>query len=173
MSLSKKDEEILKRLLDDALRAAMDAGKNSHRDKFKLTEKRLYAYPILKRNIVRYQLDIEDVQKEDFRKSKDFILFLRNAGTSEKNDLEEIRAERIFNLQQKLVRDEREVKEIETALEEIKKEAYFQIIPMKYFESCPYEGIAEKLKCDVRTVGRNKKRLVEKLILNLYGAEGI
>ena len=53
------------------------------------------------------------------------------------------------------------------------KDKYYDIIPLFYFEHNTIEAIAEKLFCDVITIYRNKKRLLDKMIVCYFGASSI
>ena len=60
------------------------------------------------------------------------------------------------------------VKQIEKALEEIRDDPYYDIIPMYYFEDETRENIALTLETTVRTVARNKRRLIDYLKVKLF-----
>ena len=60
------------------------------------------------------------------------------------------------------------VKQIEEALEEIREDPYYDIIPMYYFEDETRENIALALETTVRTVARNKRRLIDYLKVKLF-----
>ena len=60
------------------------------------------------------------------------------------------------------------VKQIEEALEEIRDDPYYDIIPMYYFEDETRENIALTLETTVRTVARNKRRLIDYLKVKLF-----
>ena len=60
------------------------------------------------------------------------------------------------------------VKQIEEALEEIRDDPYYDIIPMYYFEGETRENIALTLETTVRTVARNKRRLIDYLKVKLF-----
>lgn len=60
------------------------------------------------------------------------------------------------------------VKQIEEALEEIRDDPYYDIIPMYYFEDETRENIAFTLETTVRTVARNKRRLIDYLKVKLF-----
>lgn len=169
MALTKTDREEIGQLFQ----AAVSEGKAKEKDKYKLTEKRLYAYQILKRNIERHKLDIEDIKKEDIRKSKDIVLYSTCGGSGEKLELEELRAAKILVVKQKISRDEKEIAEINAALKEIEKDEYFEVIKDHYFNHLSQDEIAEKMTCDKVTVWRNKKKLVRIISLILYGADAI
>ena len=56
-AVEQKIEEVGRRLILE--------GRKVQKNWTKMTMKRLYSYPILKQNIERYKLDIEDIRKED------------------------------------------------------------------------------------------------------------
>ena len=60
------------------------------------------------------------------------------------------------------------VKQIEEALKEIRDDPYYDIIPMYYFEDETRENIALTLETTVRTVARNKRRLIDYLKVKLF-----
>jgi RNA polymerase sigma factor (sigma-70 family) len=57
--------------------------------------------------------------------------------------------------------------DLQSVLDEVKGDRYFNIITMFYFESYTVEKIAEHLDVDVRTVSRNKKRLCLEIYMRL------
>ena len=182
MGLTTKEEEkrigktlrnIIKETTEEEIKKALAIGAKSTKGKYQQTEKRLYAYPVLQRNIKRYQKDIEDVKKEDMQKSHDFVRFIKNSGSSEKPDLEELRAAKILIIEQKIARDLKEIEEIEAALEEIKNDEYYQVIELCYFQQISKTDIEEKMHCVNMTIWRNRKRLINILSLSLYGADAI
>lgn len=65
------------------------------------------------------------------------------------------------------------VEKMNAALEGIKDDPYFEIIPMCYFEDCTREEIAEKFNTTVTTVSRNKTRLVNILKSYLFSDDVI
>lgn len=65
-------------------------------------------------------------------------------------------------------RTERAVKKIEEALEDIRTDPYYEIIPLFYFEKETRENIAGALGSTVRTVARNKRRLINELKVRLF-----
>lgn len=65
------------------------------------------------------------------------------------------------------------VNKIDEAIEEIKDDIYFDIIPMTYFDDCSREVIAEHFNTSVKTISRNKIRLINKLKLKLFSDDVI
>lgn len=53
--------------------------------------------------------------------------------------------------------------EMGSALEKIKGDEYFDILPMYYQQRITVDWIAESYRCKYQTVGRNKKRLCLRL----------
>lgn len=65
------------------------------------------------------------------------------------------------------------VNKVEKALDEIKDDPYYDIIQMFYFENETRESIALTLDITVRTVARNKRRLVNELKVKLFSDDCI
>lgn len=65
------------------------------------------------------------------------------------------------------------VKKIEIALDEIKDDIYYDIIPMIYFENRTREDIAEHFNTSTKTITRNKNKLVNQLKLRLFSDDVI
>lgn len=59
------------------------------------------------------------------------------------------------------------VRKIDAALESIKDDIYYDVIPMTYFEGSTREAVAEYFDTTVTTISRNKNRLVNKLKVRL------
>lgn len=65
------------------------------------------------------------------------------------------------------------VKKIDAALETIKNDIYFEIIPMCYFDHETREAIAEYFDTTVTTISRNKVKLINKIKPLLFSDEVI
>lgn len=65
------------------------------------------------------------------------------------------------------------VKMIDAALETIKDDPYYEVIPLVYFTGATREEIAEKFYTTVTTISRNKNRLVNKLKVELFSDDVI
>lgn len=70
-------------------------------------------------------------------------------------------------------RTEKMVAKIDEALEDIQADPYYRIIPLFYFDGETRENIASMLASTVRTVGRNKRRLVNELKIRLFSDQCI
>ena len=65
------------------------------------------------------------------------------------------------------------VHKIEQALDEIKDDLYFEIIPMIFFQNCTREYVADYFDTSTKTITRNKNRLVNQLKLRLFSDDVI
>lgn len=171
MALSNKDLQELGGIIETALKKAMDAGRRAVRDHYKETERRLFRYPELKRNIKEYKADIEDIKCEDLGKSKDIVKFSIHGGNTPQEDVEEKRMKLIANLENKIAVDSFEIRCIDRALERIRKDEHFPIIEEYYFEKCEVEEIAMRHNYSDRTIRRYRKNLVNTICDALYGAD--
>ena len=172
MALSEKDLQKIEAVFDRQIKNLTYAGgKRKGKDWIKLTKKRLYAYPLLKGNIERCKLDIEDIKREEFGKSKSITMFSINGGGAEKPTLEELREAKILLVERKIARDEAEIKEIDAALATVKDDYYYPAIEMMFFKRCKQDDIAEKLYCDKTTIWRQVGRLLDIMSITLYGAD--
>lgn len=68
---------------------------------------------------------------------------------------------------------EKLVSRVEAALKEIQTDPYYEIIPRFYFNNETRENIALSMGSTVRTVARNKKRLVSVLKAKLFSDDCI
>ena len=68
---------------------------------------------------------------------------------------------------------EKLVKKIDAALDDIKSDPYYELVPMIYFEGSTREDCAEYFDTTVTTVSRNKVRLVNILKIRLFSDDVI
>ena len=62
---------------------------------------------------------------------------------------------------------------LEKALASIQDDPYYLTVTGKYVERMQDSDIAEKISCDPATVWRNRKRLIQRVAVRLYGVEAI
>lgn len=63
------------------------------------------------------------------------------------------------------------IRKINEALEYIRDDLYYPVIPMTYFDGRSREAVAEELGMDVSTITRNKKRLLDAMAAYLFSDE--
>ena len=167
MSKKKTVEEIIY----EAVMATRLASEREAKDTFKLTEKRLYAYPLIKLKIQDDKERIEELIKYGAPgKSKSIIKYQRSGA---RLTPEEIAEALIQDVTADIAANEHEIETIEKALDVITSDIYSDIIKYKYFEGKNDEEIGELIHCDPRTVRRNKSRLVGRLSVFLYGVSAV
>ena len=86
---------------------------------------------------------------------------------------EEIFEAAVIDLEATIAADEYEIEAMERALATIEKDDYYLTVTGRYIDDLPDERVAELIPCDTTTVWRNRKRLVQRLAVWLYGAEAI
>jgi len=178
--MTKDDLNAISQALDKQIKKAVEkifeAKKqleDQKRDFFKETEKLLYAYPDLK---LKVEQDKEDLKSGAFaikvNKSKDIIRFTASSSGYRQPE-EYVHEEMIRSRKASMERTRLQVQRIDRALETIKDDLYYDVIPMKYFDRCTIEDIAERFNKDESTIKRNKNRLVNKLKIVLFGADAL
>lgn len=149
--------------------------KTGYKSRYRQTEARLYAYPTLLANISRYEKDIEDLKREKITgHSKDLARFsLSSANCGIRLTPEEIQEGKIIGIQIKMERDQKEIEEIEKALDDIKSDDYYNVIEQAYFKELDDDIIAKNIRRSSKTVQRHRIRLTMKVAIKFYGAEAL
>lgn len=137
---------------------------------YKRVELLLYNYENLKEAVRQKEEAIEELDIYGLpEKSKSIVMYSSAVGNTQADRYAELKEKyRIEKME-----TERTLKRIDNALAEIRKDKYFDIIQYKYLnideeKINTNEELAEKLNKDRKTVMRNKKRLINKLITILF-----
>jgi DNA-directed RNA polymerase specialized sigma subunit len=163
-------EKIIKKAVKEGIAAGYSVKQQEVKNYYKQTEKRLYSYPNLKLGINAYQDEIKSLKKYGLPGKSKSIVYMPSGSRLDRDDLLEAR---IQDLCYKIQCNKDEIKEIDEALKLIKDDAWYKVIEYKYFQGHKDNEIAEILTCDESTVRRNKKRLVNKIVVRLYGAAAL
>lgn len=148
--------------------------KDNKRTPFQKTEMVLYNYNDFNQAIKVKYLQIETIQAEGIQKKSSSIKTLSTQTMYYEMKSDSDRAdEKIQSIEQSIQTTKNYIKVIDTALDSLRDDAYFDIIPMKYFESCTREEIAEYFDVDASTISRNKNRLIKILQNKLFSDEVI
>lgn len=83
------------------------------------------------------------------------------------SELERIE-DKIERFERKLIKMMDSIEMLEKALEKIKKDNYYEIIELYYFENKSRMEISEELCVDPATVSRNRKRLIDILKSDIF-----
>lgn len=145
--------------------------KDNKQTAFQKTESLLYNYPKFQ-NVLKSKLeDIEMIKNEGVSKrSKSFIQWSSNNSFDNSNEYEKS-LDAIEKIKASIVQIESYIYQIDTALTSINDDPYYEVITMNYFEGLTREYVAEYFDVDVRTITRNKTRLVNLLQIRLFSDE--
>ena len=165
----------IKAIITEAVNAGIRAGRaqaiTSAKDPYRATEKRLYALPILEGKNTNDKTVLKELTTNGSQKrGKSIVRFSRSGyRVSPEEMLEGI----VRDLCATMAADEHEIVTVRCALEVISADKYYITVTGKYMENKSDEEIAEEIICDSSTVWRNRKRLVQRLAVWLYGAAAI
>lgn len=158
----------VKNIIKLAVEAGRISGEKASKDAYKATERRLYAYPYLVQKISDDREMLEELVTCGPRERSKSITRFQKSGCRLEPD--EIFAAIKMDMEATIAADEEEIKTIEKAVSYIKDDKYSYCLLGRYFDEKDDEDIALKLGCDTTTVWRNRKRLVQKVCIMLYGA---
>lgn len=179
MAISKEDLHIINsninKQINKAIKAITEATEEAQahqRNYYQDTERLLYNYPALRLKLAQDEEDLEKgVLIYSREKSKDIVKFLSFSGGKAPEEIVQEELER--SRRASMERTRLEINRIDRALETIKDDMYYDIIPMKYFDESKIESIAEHFGKDESTIKRNKSRLVRKIMVVLFGADAL
>lgn len=141
---------------------------------FQKTETLLYNYNNFKAVIKEKEDQIAELKQFGMRKKSTSITsFSGGTGLVEvKSDAEKLE-EKVEMIEFSISTTKNFIRIIEHAVDSLKDDPYYELISMRYFEGHSQEQIAEYFDCDVRTVRRNKNRLINLLQIMLFSDEVI
>lgn len=141
---------------------------------FQKTETLLFNYGNFKDVIKDKEAEINELRQFGLRKkSASITSFSGNTGLIEvKSDAEKVE-DKIEMIEFSISTTRNFIRIIDNALDTLKDDPYYNLIRMRYFEGCTREEIAEHFDCDVKTVTRNKNRLINLLQIRLFSDEVI
>lgn len=161
--------------IESIIKKAVAAGRLSSeraaKDAYKATERRLYAVQVLRKKL---QDDLEKLAEikryGPQQKSSSITRFMKNGV---RLTPEEIKEALIMDMEAGIAADRFELEVMDKALAEIGNDEYYLTVSGRYLQGLSNEEIAERINCDVSTVWRNRKRLVQQLAVRLYGAAAV
>lgn len=170
-------EELIKKTVEATNTAMMKELKrhkmlkNIRQSPFQKTETLLYNYSKFE-NILKSKLeDIETIETEGISKrSTSFVKWSSSNNYDGSNDYTRS-LNAIEKIKSSIIQVEGYIHQIDNALNTIKDDPYYELIPMWYFEGQTREEIAEYFYADVSTISRNKTRLINLLQIRLFSDE--
>lgn len=171
MGRSKDNKDDIEKIIQRAVHAERLSAERMAKDAYKATECRLYALRDLRERVRDNKERLEEIRQYGPRnRSKDITRFMK---TGVRLSPEEIVEAVITDMEAAIAADEFEIETVERALSVIADDTYYLAVTGKYIEGLTDEEIAEKIPCDPTTVWRNRKRLVKRLAVRLYGVEAV
>lgn len=162
-----KDKEIVKIVLDELEnRGIIKKNLNS----FDNTVQLLYQYPKLKDSIKDRKEQIKDLKSYGLQeKSKSITAISMN--NAKKDDDDELIQSNISSLKQHIHRTEVILKYIDSIIDKFKRDKYYEVIRLYYFEHKTHDQIAEYLdskknkdsNTSPETIRQNKNRLIREM----------
>jgi Txe/YoeB family toxin of Txe-Axe toxin-antitoxin module len=146
--------------------------KDKNRTPYQKTESLLYNYPKFK-EIIKEREEVLSDDMNFFPKGKSADIVRYSKQPKGTKDIEKVIKENHDAYEISLERTKRSVKLIDDALNKIKSDPYYGIIPAKYFELKTHEQIAGIYSKDTSTITKNKSRLINELKINLFSDEAI
>ena len=169
-AMAKIDEKV-ENLIKQAVEAGRLAAQRSPKDTFKATERRLYALPILREKLADDRERLQELRQYGPReRSKSVTRFMKDGVRLSR---EEVFEAQVMNLEAEIARDEHEIETVEKALTMIEADPYYLAVTGRYLDNISDDEIAELIPCEATTIWRNRKRLVQRLAVRLYGAEAV
>ena len=141
---------------------------------FQKTETLLFNVPNFKAVIKDKEEQIEELRCYGLRKKSSSIPnFSGSTGLVEVKTDAEKAEEKIEAIEFSISTTKGFIRIIDDAIDCLKDDPYYEIIPMRYFDNASMEDIAVHFECDVSTVRRNKNRLINLLQIRLFSDEVI
>lgn len=163
-------EEVIKILTDKNLVKVAEINNKKELSYYKKVEILLYNYENLKEAIKQKEEDIENLEKYGLKEKSCSVVVYSSTGVNPETD-------RYLELKQRYTIEkleiERDVKRIDNALDKIREDSYFDTIQLKYLnveeeKVKTDEGLSSLLNRDRKTITRNRKRLINKLVTVLF-----
>ena len=141
---------------------------------FQKTETLLYNYNNFVAVIKEKEEQIAELRQYGLRqKSASITSFSGGTGLVDVKSDEEKVEEKIESIENSIRVTRSFIDIIVKAIEGLSDDPYYELIHMRYFEGCSREDIADHFNVDVKTVTRNKNRLINQLQIRLFSDEVI
>lgn len=141
---------------------------------FQKTETLLFNYNHFKAAIKDKEDQIEEIKQHGLpKKSGAVTTYSGDTGFIDVKSEMEKAEEKIERIESSIKVTRSFIRIVDDAISALKDDYYYELISMRYFEGCSREEIAEHFGCDVKTITRNKNRLINLLQIKLFSDEVI
>lgn len=150
--------------------------KDDKQTPYQKTETLLYNYNSFIAAIEDKKEEIEEIKMYGLKKRCNSVIPNPGSGTksTEIRTEQQKEDEKIADIEASISSTKRFISIINEALDRLKyDEPYYEIVPMKYFQGKTYDDIAEHFHCDVKTIYRQKKTLINKLQIRFFSDDVI
>lgn len=169
--MKKKDGNDIEGIIWKAVEATRVASERSVKDAYRATERRLYALPDIRAKLKDDKESLAEVKEHGVRNRSHSVTRFLKSGV--RLSPEEALAAVEMDLEASIASCEHEISVMERALAAIADDEYYETVTGKYLERLADEKIAERISCDPTTVWRNRKRLVQRISVRLYGVGAV
>jgi DNA-directed RNA polymerase specialized sigma subunit len=146
--------------------------KKQEKTAYQKTEQLLFNYLGFKKIVEERRQEIEEIRKYGVPQSCAVKEYVDKGGTVQGIVLPEESVEAAVCRIQASVHDTVQViSMIDKAMQSLKGDMYYEILPMRYFEGRTLEDIGIHFNCDHSTISRNRSRLVRELAMRLFPDE--
>jgi hypothetical protein len=140
-------------------------------DSYKATEKRLYAYPVIKKKVEHDKEMLERYNEGDKpEKSKSIVRFQKSGVRLSDEEILEVV---IQDITAKIAANGYEIETIDRAMEIIADDQYVNVIKFLYFEGKSEDETCEEVSCKQSHMYRQRSRLIQKVATFLYGVSAL
>ena len=171
--MARKNTESIESIIQRAVEAATMAAERTSVNAYAATERRLYALPVLVEKVKDDTEKLDELMKYGKRgKSKSIV---RYQSTGSRLSPEEVEEALVNDLRASIERDTREIERVKNALETVKGDPYYYTIEWRYFRDMEDAAIGARAEVprEASTIRKNRKRLVQKVAIRLYGASAV
>ena len=151
-----------------AVEAGRIAGRQQAKDAQEGTKRRLYALPILIDKVKEDKAQLDELRKHGPKTTSKSIVRFSASGSrvSPEDAIEAVIADKTAAI----AADELEIEKMESLLARVKDDPYYPVLTGGIFDHKSDEQLASERPCDVRTVQRNRARIIEDMAVWLYGS---
>lgn len=167
----KLDEKAVDGMIRRAVEAGRIASERAGKDAYHATERRLYALPDIRAKLADDREALAEVKEHGVRNRSHSVTRFLKSGV--RLTPEEALSAVVMDLEAAIATSEHEIEAMERALASIANDEYCLTVTGKYIDHLTDEEISERIPCDPTTVWRNRKRLVQRLSVRLYGVDAV
>jgi DNA-directed RNA polymerase specialized sigma24 family protein len=164
------DEAMIKRIAREVAEEMVGARRHKAKESYKRTVEALESIVDLKDKIAQDELDIADMEME--KKNISAWHGVKRPGGPALDDNTR-HLQKIRNRERGMIRTQRLLNRILSAMDKLKREDGYEILQLKYIDGLSDEEIAKTLNYTVRSIQRKRCKLVGRINRKLLGADAM